>query len=407
MTMKPCAVILKEYLQPQNDDPRFQVLGKPLSAYVERVLSEFWKEKLGFEALFGEKDLASEVIDAFDTVLVCSPKALLLSHKSIQLLFENFKKGTHAGVCLLRKDENGETLISCAYLLSLPLLIKTRNDYLKANGLERKIDFLKWLDTSLKKEAGGLLMVPAAQKEDALVIEDFLSLGLASKITRNRINESWMRKGVAMEDPDSTYIGLDVEIGEGCVLRPQTTLLGKTRIGNNNIIGPSSFLENVIVGDGNVIDMSHITDSEIGNGSHLGPYLNVRGGSKIGNDNILGNFNDIKNVVTGDGVFCCHLSYLGDSTIGDRVNVGAGTIIANYDGVNKFRSNVEDDAFLGSGSILISPVTIGDHAFIAAGSTINSDVPPHAMGIARARQINKDGFADTFKEKALEKKNGK
>ena len=242
-----------------------------------------------------------------------------------------------------------------------------------------------------------------SDSKEAMGINDRYALSKAEKILRHRINKKWMLSGVSIEDPDSTYIGPDVVLGQDCFIRPHTMIYGKCVIGAGNTIGPSTYLKNVQVGENNVIEFSHIVDSRIENNAKLGPYLRIRQNSVIQNDAVLGNFNELKNVTIGEGTFCCHLSYLGDADIGKRVNVGAGTIIANYDGVNKFHTTVEDDVFLGSGSTILSPCTIGESSFVAAGSTINKDVPPHAMAIARARQENKEGYADTLKEKAKAK----
>jgi len=148
-------------------------------------------------------------------------------------------------------------------------------------------------------------------------------------------------------------------------------------------------------------------DTKVGNATTLGPYLRTRKGVIIHDKAHIGNFNELKNVEFGDGSKAAHLSYLGDAKIGAGVNIGCGTIIANYDGVNKFHSEIGDNAFVGSGSTIISPVHLGEGSFIAAGSTINKDVAPNDMAIARARQENKPGYAKVLHEKALAKKNSK
>jgi bifunctional UDP-N-acetylglucosamine pyrophosphorylase/glucosamine-1-phosphate N-acetyltransferase len=173
------------------------------------------------------------------------------------------------------------------------------------------------------------------------------------------------------------------------------------------VIGPNCYFENVTVGSGNEIIYCHLVDTTVGNATTLGPYLRTRKGVVIHDKAHIGNFNELKNVDFGEGSKCAHLSYLGDANIGTGVNIGCGTIIANYDGVNKFHSDIGDNAFVGSGSTIISPVKVGDGAFIAAGSTINRDIAPNDMAIARARQENKTGYAKTLHEKALAKKKAK
>ena len=243
-----------------------------------------------------------------------------------------------------------------------------------------------------------------ADKEDTLGINDRYQLSIAAKIIQRRINKELMLSGVSIEDPDTTYIGPDVVIGRDSIIRPNTYILGKCVIGEDNVLGPNLYLENVEIGNENEIIESHLVDTTIGNKTTLGPYLRTRKGVVIKDETHIGNFNELKNVVFGKGSKAAHLSYLGDSNIGEGVNIGCGTIIANYDGVNKFHSEIKDHAFIGSGTTIISPVEIGEGAFTAAGSTINKDVPAHDMAIARARQENKKGYADVLKEKALAKK---
>lgn len=240
---------------------------------------------------------------------------------------------------------------------------------------------------------------------EMLGINDRCQLAEAAKILRNRINKGLMLSGVTIEDPDSTYIGVDVKIGPDTVIKPGSYITGNTIIGKLNEIGPNTILDNMEIGDENLIISSHLVDSKIGNENHIGPYARMRGKVEIGNKVKVGNFVELKNAKIKDGVKSAHLSYLGDVDIGEDTNVGCGTIVANYDGVNKFHTNIGKNVFVGSGATIISPIEIKDKAFIAAGSTINQDVQSEDMAIARARQVNKAGYAKILKEKALEKKN--
>jgi bifunctional UDP-N-acetylglucosamine pyrophosphorylase / glucosamine-1-phosphate N-acetyltransferase len=243
--------------------------------------------------------------------------------------------------------------------------------------------------------------------EDTLGVNDRYQLSVAAKIIQRRINKALMISGVSILDPDNTYIAPGVIIGQDTVIYPNCFFLGKVVIGTNNLIGPETWMQNVTVGNDNKITHSHFEETVIGNGTALGPYLRTRAGVLIKDGAKIGNFNELKNVTFGVGSKCAHLSYLGDAELGDRVNVGCGTIIANYDGVNKFHSVIGNDVFLGSGCTYISPLRIEDGSFIAAGSTINHDVKAGDMAIARARQENKPGYAKVLKEKALAKKNQK
>lgn len=246
-----------------------------------------------------------------------------------------------------------------------------------------------------------------SDRSETLGINDRYQLSIAGKILQQRINKALMLSGVSMDDPDQIYVSPRANIGPDTYLKSGTYIMGDCVIGKDNVIGPNTYLENCQIGDDNEIIYSHIVGCTVGNKTTLGPYMRARKGAIIGDRAHIGNFMELKNVEFGEGAKAAHLSYLGDASIGKDVNIGCGTIIANYDGVNKFHSQIGDGAFVGSGSTLISPVDIGEKAFVAAGSTINGDVPPHAMSIARARQVNKEGYADVLHEKALAKKAAK
>jgi bifunctional UDP-N-acetylglucosamine pyrophosphorylase/glucosamine-1-phosphate N-acetyltransferase len=246
-----------------------------------------------------------------------------------------------------------------------------------------------------------------ADNSETLGINDRYQLSVAAKILQQRINKAFLLSGVSIDDPDTTYIGPDVKIGQDTVIRAGTYLMGNTTIGLENVIGPNCYIENCQIGDYNEIIYSHLTDTTVGNKTTLGPYMRARKNTVLKDGAHVGNFMELKNVEFGVGSKAAHLSYLGDAAIGDGVNIGCGTIIANYDGVNKFHSEIGNNVFVGSGSTLISPVHLGDNAFVAAGSTLNKDVPAHAMAIARARQENKEGYSDVLHEKALAKKAAK
>ena len=235
-------------------------------------------------------------------------------------------------------------------------------------------------------------------------INDRVQLAAAAKAMQKRINEKLMLSGVTIEDPDTAYIGPYVSIAPDTIVKPNTTILGKTTIGAENVIGPNSYLENVTMGDDGFVICSHVVDSTLGDKVQIGPYARIRGKAVLHDEAHVGNFMELKNVDFGAKSKAMHLSYLGDASIGEGTNIGCGTIIANYDGVNKFHSDIGSHAFIGSGSTLISPVKVEDEAFVAAGSTITDDVEKGAMAIARGRQVNKPGYAAKLHEKALEKK---
>ncbi len=240
--------------------------------------------------------------------------------------------------------------------------------------------------------------------EEMLGINDRVQLSYASRLMKERINNKLMLSGVSIEDPNNTYIGPYVDIEPDTIVKPNTTILGVSKIGERNIIGPNTYLENVEIGNDNTIFMSHIVDSKIADSNQIGPFTRMRGNAVIGNKCRVGNFVELKGAHFHDGVKSAHLTYLGDCEIGERTNIGCGTITANYDGYNKSRTNIGKDVFVGSGSIIIAPLTIENDSFVAAGSTLTKDVKQNELAIARARQENKSGYSSIIKNRAKAKK---
>jgi bifunctional UDP-N-acetylglucosamine pyrophosphorylase/glucosamine-1-phosphate N-acetyltransferase len=203
-----------------------------------------------------------------------------------------------------------------------------------------------------------------------------------------------MLAGVTLEDAATTYIDSDVAIGADTVLGPGVVLQGATTIGEGCHIHAGCRVTNATSGARvTVLDHSVITDSRVDAGARIGPFAHIRPLSEVGENAHVGNFVELKKTVLGRGSKANHLAYLGDTTIGEGANIGAGTITCNYDGVNKNPTVIEDGAFIGSDSQLIAPVRIGKGAYVAAGSSISKDVPADALGIARGRQQNLPGWA--------------
>lgn len=250
----------------------------------------------------------------------------------------------------------------------------------------------------LKKTGEIVTAFQTTDFEETLGVNDRVALSKAEEIMRKRINEHHMRNGVTIMDPAHTYIDADVEIGQDTVLLPGTTLLGRTKISSDCQIGPNSEIKNCMVGEGSVIRQSVAHDSEIGANVQIGPFAHIRPGSQILDEVKIGNFVEIKKTVFGKGSKASHLSYIGDAEVGDDVNIGCGSITVNYDGKNKYLTKIEDHVFIGCNSNLVAPVTIGEGAYVAAGSTVTEDVPGNALAIARARQVNKEEYAKKLKK---------
>lgn len=199
---------------------------------------------------------------------------------------------------------------------------------------------------------------------------------------------SHLEKGVIFEDIDSVYIDSDVVIGEGTYIGPCVTIRGKSKIGKNAVIHQNSRIENAEIGDGTTITSSVVLESKIGNETNVGPFAYIRPGCTIGNKCKVGDFVEVKNSTMGDGTKAAHLTYIGDADLGKDINLGCGVVFVNYDGREKHRATVGDGCFIGCNVNLISPVKVGDGAYIAAGSTINRDVPSDSLAVARNKQTN-------------------
>jgi len=225
-------------------------------------------------------------------------------------------------------------------------------------------------------------------------------LAEVSAILKAERADALMTAGVTIVDPASTWIGADVAVGPDTTLHPGVYLEGQTRIGRGCEINSGVRIVNSTLDDDVVINnFCVILDSHIASGAKVGPFAHIRPQSDIGEGAHVGNFVELKKTTLGKGSKANHLAYLGDATIGEKVNVGAGTITCNYDGTFKHPTIIEDGAFIGSDSQLVAPVRVGKGAYVAAGSSIVEDVPAGALGIARGKQVNKDGWVEKNKKK--------
>lgn len=238
-------------------------------------------------------------------------------------------------------------------------------------------------------------------------INDRYHMAKASKILKKRINAKLMLSGVSIEDPKTTYISPDVEILPDTIIFPGTTIVGNCKIGHSNRLGPNTFLENVVIGNHNVITFSHISNCKIKNNTNIGPYSRLRDECVIEDNVKISNFVEIKKSHINKDVKCCHLSYVGDAEIGESTNIGCGTITANYDGFSKHKTTIGKNCFVGSGTILIAPIKLNDNCFTAAGSTITKDVNFDELAIERVEQTNIKGGYSRILNKAKNKTNKK
>lgn len=235
---------------------------------------------------------------------------------------------------------------------------------------------------------------------ELLGINTRAELAAVDKIFRERKVQELMLAGVTIEKPETVTIDACVRIGEDSSVGPFAQILGRTEIGADCRIGACSIVENSTLASGvQVLPFTSIADSDIGSGAKIGPYARLRQGNRVSENAHIGNFVELKNTRLGAGAKANHLAYLGDAEIGERTNIGAGTITCNYDGTAKHKTEIGKDAFVGSNSTLVAPLEIGDASYIGAGSVITDTVPPEALALGRSRQINKEGWAAKRKKK--------
>ncbi|MDT2814903.1 bifunctional UDP-N-acetylglucosamine diphosphorylase/glucosamine-1-phosphate N-acetyltransferase GlmU [Vagococcus carniphilus] len=247
---------------------------------------------------------------------------------------------------------------------------------------------------SILKEQGEVVTAFVMDSEDeSMGVNDRVALAKASQLMNARINEAHMRNGVTFVDPSNTYIESDVVIGHDTLIEPGVVLRGKTVIGDNCYISANSDIKDSILGNHVKVHSSNIKESTVKDGADVGPYAHIRPNSDIHENAHIGNFVEIKKATIGKDSKVGHLTYVGDATLGKDINVGCGTVFVNYDGKNKFHTTIGDHSFIGSGTNLVGPVTLGRNSATAAGSTITEDVPEDALGIARGRQSNLEGYA--------------
>jgi len=249
------------------------------------------------------------------------------------------------------------------------------------------------------RAAGKLVQAyPLADPDLALVVNDRVDLAHVTKLAQARIHRDHQRAGVTIVDPASTLIEADVAIGRDTTVEPSTFLRGSTRIGADCSIGPLTTIIDSTLADGVTVLQSHLHGATAHDGATIGPFAYLRPQAVLRERAKAGTFVEIKNSTVGSGSKVPHLSYIGDADIGEGSNVGAGTITANYDGRNKHRTTIGNRVRISVDTAFVAPVTIGDDAYTAAGSVITQDVPPGALGVARQRQTNIEGYADRRKE---------
>ncbi|MEX1376974.1 MAG: bifunctional UDP-N-acetylglucosamine diphosphorylase/glucosamine-1-phosphate N-acetyltransferase GlmU [Eubacteriales bacterium] len=390
---------------------------------------ELIKETLGDRAYYAIQDeqkgtghavmMAQEYIKETDYVVVTYGDMILLKQESIKKLLDFTQENNLSAVMLtaiaddptglgrIVKDDSGHVLKIVEHRDASPeeLEINEINTGVFCFKSNELIDALGKLDCNnsqgeyyltdtveIINKAGGKIGSIIIDAHEALGTNDRYQLSLSAKELRYRINKDHMVGGVTIIDPDTTYIDAGVEIGNDTVIYPGCVIEGNTKIGERCRLYGASNIKDAQIADDVEIKASTIEKSYVDNKSKIGPNAYLRPKSKIGKDCKVGDFVEIKNSTIGDNTKISHLTYVGDADVGNNVNLGCGVVIVNYDGKNKHRTKIKDNAFIGCNTNLVSPVSVGENAYTAAGSTITDDVPNNTLAIARSRQINKEGW---------------
>ena len=253
-----------------------------------------------------------------------------------------------------------------------------------------------------RNEGRVVTALTAQDPTECLGVNSRAQLAQAASVMRDRINARHLAAGVTMWDPSSVWIGPDVRIGRDVELLPQVILMGSTSIGEDSVVGPNTRLTDTTVGRGCVIDETVAVEAVVDDGATCGPRAYLRPAAHLCEGAKAGTHVEIKKSTIGAGSKVPHLSYVGDATIGEGVNLGAGTITCNYDGAKKWPTVIGDDVFVGSSTMLVAPVSIGAGSLIGAGSVITEDVSPDALALGRARQVEIEGWAEENRRKRAE-----
>ncbi len=284
----------------------------------------------------------------------------------------------------IREVNSGMYVFDSGFLSDGVRLLTTDN----AQGEEYLTDLV-----GLARDSGRVVAALASpDPDDTLGVNDRAQLAAAESIMRQRINLRWMAAGVTMRDPATAYIDVSVDLEPDCVLEPGVILRGATSVAAGAVIGPDSTLIDTVVAAGARVNRSHTELADIGPGASVGPFTFLRPAAELAEGAKAGAFVEIKNAVVGEGAKVPHLTYVGDADIGEGANIGASSVFVNYDGVGKSRTTVGREARVGSDTMLVAPVVVGDGAYTAAGSVIVEDVPAGALGIGRSRQRNIEGW---------------
>ena len=352
---------------------------------------------------------AEEYINENEDVLILYGDTPLIKAETLEKLIE-YHRSENNGVSIISaivedsagyghiiRDKDGNFVKNVEYKDATPeeKLVKEINSGIycfKGSSLKKALKLITNDNAQGEYYLPDALEMTIGDVTEFFGVNNRVQLAQANKIMQKRINEKHMLNGVTIIDPTDTYIADDVEIGMDTIIYPGCVLEGKTVIGDDCKIGPNTRLTDMTLAPNVTIQYTVAMESEIGSGTKVGPFAYIRPNSKIGENIKIGDFVEVKNSVIGNGTKVSHLTYIGDSDVGERINFGCGTVTVNYDGHKKFRTTIEDDVFIGCNANLVAPVTLKKGSYVAAGSTITKDVPEKSLAVARNRQTNIDGW---------------
>jgi bifunctional UDP-N-acetylglucosamine pyrophosphorylase / glucosamine-1-phosphate N-acetyltransferase len=264
--------------------------------------------------------------------------------------------------------------------------------------------YLPDLVSIFRRQGRGVETVSVSNPSEILGINSREELAAVGRLVRAAKNAELMAAGVTLEDPATTYVQPRVRVGADTIIHPGVSLEGDTIVGAGCEIHSGARIVNSVIGDAaTVLNHTLIVDSTVGEHASVGPFAHLRGGASLSKKAKVGNFVELKKAALGEGSKAMHLAYLGDAVIGSKVNIGAGTITCNYDGVHKHVTTIEDGAFIGSDSQLIAPVTVGEGAYVGTGTTVRENVPAEALAVSAGKQRNIEGWARERKKRVIKK----
>lgn len=414
----------------KNLDPLFGIVTGAYREDVESYVNQRYEDQNAIRFAFQKEQLGTadalrsyfhdiqEASSTDYTLVLCADTPLIRSHH-LEVLVDELEKNNLDGVAAVfetpspkgygriikanpgfhiveEKDASEEgknvTIVNSGlYLLKTDYI----NQHLESIGSENKSG--EFYLTDIFQDNRKVQAITFESERDFLGVNTLEQLSNAAMSARMEKNKHLMSEGVLIVDHRHTYIDYDVEIGPGSTIMPGTHLLGSTVIGSGAVVEPGCFIKNSDISDNvHVKAYSYFESAKVGESAAIGPYARLREGTDIGPESKIGNFVETKKSKLDRGVKVSHLSYVGDAEIGENTNIGCGFITCNYDGANKHKTIIGKDSFIGSDSQMIAPVTLGDRVFVGSGSTINQDIPSDAMGIARTRQVTKEGMAKRF-----------